>query len=146
MATIDDQICATIDAIRAANGACTAGAVATELKVSKTWVVQRCELMRLGGRVTWTSMAGSLRVVTSVTTDTTVLTASPLEFRSVVSTHTVTKPGGVATPDTASPVSDVDNGTDQVIAGESVSGNSVHNVASGVPPRNSSRRKRPSGT
>jgi DNA-binding IclR family transcriptional regulator len=63
MTEIEEQIIAVIKATRAEHHACTAGYVANQLGVSKSWVISCCERMRAKGLVAWTSFPGSLRVV-----------------------------------------------------------------------------------
>jgi len=63
MTEIEEKIIAVIKATRAEHHACTAGYVANQLGVSKSWVIDRCERMRAQGLVAWTSFPGSLRVI-----------------------------------------------------------------------------------
>jgi hypothetical protein len=63
MTEIEEQIIAIIKATRAEHHACTAGHVALQLGVSKSWIVTCCERMRAQGLVTWTSFPGSLHIV-----------------------------------------------------------------------------------
>lgn len=56
----DRRILQTIRDIRAVHHACTAGAVASQLRLSRTYVIQRCEIMRAVSLVNWTRMVGSL--------------------------------------------------------------------------------------
>lgn len=60
---IQDQIIDRIRAIRATHHACTAGEVARQLGVSKSWVVQQCDLLRERGVVAWTTFPGSLHLI-----------------------------------------------------------------------------------
>ncbi len=59
---IDDEIVASIEAIRDEYKCCTARAVAALLNVTPAYIFQRCEAMR-GTRVEWNKMAGSLHVI-----------------------------------------------------------------------------------
>ncbi len=57
----DRRILLGIREIREHHHACTASAVAGHLRLSKTYVIQRCEIMRAAGLIEWTRMVGSLR-------------------------------------------------------------------------------------
>ena len=60
LAEIETQILDQIDITRADHHACTAGHIAAQLGVSKSWIVARCEHLKELGLVDWTPMAGSL--------------------------------------------------------------------------------------
>lgn len=63
---IDKRVVETIRKIRDRHGACTARAVANELRLSPNVVRYRCEALRQAGEVNWTPMPGSLHVIESV--------------------------------------------------------------------------------
>lgn len=58
---VDDAILATIDAIRAEHGACTAGEVAARMRIDREAVITRCRSLRNRGLVLWSDVPGSLR-------------------------------------------------------------------------------------
>lgn len=64
---IDREILVMIDRLRTEHQACTGAAVAQMLKMSRTYIFQRCSLLREAGHVTWTQMPGSLRLVATPT-------------------------------------------------------------------------------
>lgn len=59
----DVLLMTTIDKARDQHQACTGGAVATAIHMSRSYVFQRLALLREAGYVTWTAMPGSLRVI-----------------------------------------------------------------------------------
>lgn len=60
---INQRVLTTIRSIRERHGACTARAVANELRMSPDAIRYRCQALRDAGRVNWTDMPGSLHVV-----------------------------------------------------------------------------------
>lgn len=112
---IDRQILTSIDNCRRIHDACTAGWIANNLRMSKSYIVQRCALMREAGLITWTTMPGSLKRVTPIATNTAELAGAPHNVdRSIIVDDTVEEPAGTATPTTTSTVSDRDNTTDPI--------------------------------
>jgi hypothetical protein len=123
---IDNQILTTIDEIRAINHACTAGAVSDRLRMSKSYIVQRCEILRAAGQVGWTSMAGSLHRVTPIAVDATVDTLLPDGSRLIVSADPVLETGVTPTPTASSATPIGHDLADQIPTGVTVSSNDSH--------------------
>lgn len=145
MSNIDEQILDTIDRIRAENHACTAGAVADRLRMSKSWIVQRCEIMRAAGIVDWTPMAGSLHRVRPVAVDRAETTSLPHGSSLVVTADPVPEPASLTTPPTPSAISDAHDITDEIGTIEWVTGNNDHSPSLSEP-MNRSKRSKSSGT
>lgn len=91
LSPLDKSIIATINMVRAEHHACTAGAVALRLQLSKSYIINRCEILRASGVITWTSFPGSLRVVTPEAVDAAEPTAAPVDAP-IVSSLPVTEP------------------------------------------------------
>lgn len=63
MKVTDEQLLDAVTKIRAEYGACTYRALAAEVGVTAPTVWERCVKLRDQGRLTWSSLAGSLRLV-----------------------------------------------------------------------------------
>ena len=63
VANLDGRILAMIDEVRAEHGSCTAREVARRLKVAHTYVQARLHLMKAQGKITFTSLPGSIQRV-----------------------------------------------------------------------------------
>lgn len=99
--TVDHEILTVIAQMRREHHACTGASVAQALKLSRTWVFQRCSLLREAGYITWTAMPGSLRCVTPVAVNTAETLSSPQDDTgSSIADPTVTEPAGPITPTT----------------------------------------------
>ena len=60
---IDIEIIATIDRVRSEHYACSLREVARQMRASPDVIRYRCQLLRELGKVTWTDVTGSLRVL-----------------------------------------------------------------------------------
>jgi hypothetical protein len=60
---IDEAILTTINEVRETHHACTLREVARQLRASPDVIRYRCQLMRELGKLTWSDVAGSLRVL-----------------------------------------------------------------------------------
>lgn len=139
--SIDEQILETIAYIRKINNACTAGAVSNHLRLSKSYVVQRCDVLRAAGLVDWTSMAGSLHRVAAVAVDPAPDTVLPDGSRLVVATDAVFETGGATTPAAPGAVAVGNNLTDTVVSGETVGGDDGHGASLSREMKSKSRSK-----
>ena len=63
MTAHDDAIIQTIEQIRREHHACTLGALAARMQLSKTYVHEMVTELSKQGVVTWTDVPGSLRVL-----------------------------------------------------------------------------------
>lgn len=140
MNEIDGQILETIDRIRETNHACTAGAVADSLRMSKSWIVQRCEIMRAAGLVDWTPMSGSLHRVRTEATNRTERPDLPVDT-TVIAGGSIPEPATPTTPAATSAISgthDVTHDLDTVVW---VTGNNDHRPSLSEPMKRNNRSK-----
>ena len=100
LSPLDKRIIAQINDIRALNNCCTAGEVARRMQLSRSYIIQRCEVLRAAGILDWTRMAGSLVVTVAHAANTTEGTAQVIVASGVVilDGEVVESTGPVATP------------------------------------------------
>jgi hypothetical protein len=144
MKSLDEQILDAIDQVRARNHACTAGAVAAQLQLSKSWIVQRCEVMRAAGVVDWTPMAGSLHRVRPEAPDRAERADIPGDTTSIAG-GSVPEPATPTAPAAASPVSVAHDITDEIDTVKWVAVDDDHRPSLSEPMKRS-RRSNSSGT